>query len=232
MTFIYNRQELELPYLEAYCEVCQFETDRYQPSDFERYGVLCPEEIAGSVGKRQAEYLAGRYMAKSALQQLGFEDTQVGRGSLREPVWPHGVVGSISHSSGYAACVVASSDDPCAGIGLDIESLIKPDVYQNFTDVVISQGEKLKMKDANIEEDLFHTLLFSAKEAIFKALFQQVRRYFDFLDVSLTLIDHLSLCFRLNVDLGEKLPVGTQIKVYWMKQQSRIITYTHSQYIY
>ncbi|MGL6258959.1 4'-phosphopantetheinyl transferase family protein [Vibrio sp. WXL210] len=228
MTFIINKCTLELPYLAAYCEICQFKTEWYQVADFKRYGVECPVEIADSVSKRQAEYLAGRYLAKSALQRLGCNEVHVGRTEQGEPLWPEGIAGSITHSRGYAVCVVALAAAPGLSIGLDIEALIEPEVYQHFLGVVITQDEEREMSASCIEKNVLYTLVFSAKESIFKALFPQVRRYFDFLDVSLVCINGDSISFRLNVDLGENWFKGKRITVYWLREQHRVITYTHS----
>ncbi|WP_446511267.1 4'-phosphopantetheinyl transferase family protein [Photobacterium sp. DNB22_13_2] len=232
MSFIYNKQELVLPHLEAYCEICQFESSEFEHSQFEHFGVRCPDEIARSVYKRQAEYLAGRYLAKSALQQLDYHAVYVGRGASREPLWPQGVVGSISHSKGYAVCVVALNNAPDAGIGLDIERLIEPDIYQSFVGMVIDQAEKQKINEIPLEDRLLNTLLFSAKEAIFKALFPQVGRYFDFLDVAFEFVEKQCLYFTLNVNLSGDLPKGSGIKVYWLQDQYGVLCYTDSSYIF
>ena len=41
-------------------------------------------------------------------------------GPNRAPLWPRGIVGSISHCEGYCA-VVAARQDRFAGLGLDVE---------------------------------------------------------------------------------------------------------------
>ena len=67
---------------------------------------LAPEEqnaVAGAVHKRQAEFAAGRTCARRAMAKLGVSIPALLLGANREPVWPRGIVESITHCSGYSA---------------------------------------------------------------------------------------------------------------------------------
>ena len=84
---------------------------------------LFPEEAAlvqSAVRKRRCEFAAGRYLARRALRGLGVPPRPILRGPNREPTWPDGVVGSITHCSGYCAATVASTD-VIEAIGIDAE---------------------------------------------------------------------------------------------------------------
>src|SRR5947207_7559339 len=82
------------------------------------------EELAlvGEAGdKRRREFAAGRACARLALERLGRSNGPVLRGSNREPVWPDGVVGSITHTAGY--CAAAVTEASCVlGLGIDAEA--------------------------------------------------------------------------------------------------------------
>ena len=74
----------------------------------------------GMVEKRLAEFTHGRYCARSAMKLLGSSPVPIGKGPYREPVWPGGIIGSISHTEGSAAAAVANSTEMVA-VGLDME---------------------------------------------------------------------------------------------------------------
>lgn len=115
------------------------------------------------ITKRHDEFLTGRTCAREALRKLGFPDQPLLPGSNRAPEWPLGALGSISHTEGFYAAAVGRAGD-FFGIGIDVE-----------------QGERVTEKlerriatPAESERDWGHhdwrTLLFSAKESIFKAI--------------------------------------------------------------
>jgi len=75
--------------------------------------MLLPEEklyTAGMVGKRINEFTHGRYCARTAMSMLDMSPAPIGKGANREPLWPTGVIGSITHTSTAAAAVVARVD--------------------------------------------------------------------------------------------------------------------------
>jgi 4'-phosphopantetheinyl transferase EntD len=91
-----------------------------QPGNVE---LLLPEEAAclgRSVPERQQEFAAGRLCARRALAELGIEGFAVVASPERRPLWPPGVVGSITHTTGLCAAVVAPGSR-YAGLGLDTE---------------------------------------------------------------------------------------------------------------
>ena len=85
---------------------------------------LYPEEsaaVARAVAVRRLEFARGRGCAREALAALGVAAGPIPVGPEREPVWPSGVVGSITHCEGFVAAVVARAADLRA-IGLDVET--------------------------------------------------------------------------------------------------------------
>ena len=61
-----------------------------------------------------------RACAREALARLGVPAQPIPTGSRGEPLWPDGIVGSITHCDGYRACAVAAAADWLT-IGVDAE---------------------------------------------------------------------------------------------------------------
>src|SRR5689334_8284722 len=62
---------------------------------------LFPEEehaVGNSIAKRRIEFAGGRYCARIAMTELGFSPCAIPGGPDGAPVWPLGLVGSITHS--------------------------------------------------------------------------------------------------------------------------------------
>nr|WP_245651785.1 hypothetical protein [Streptosporangium amethystogenes] len=66
------------------------------------------------------EFTTARWCARDALGHLGYPPMPVLPGAKGAPVWPPGVVGSITHCAGYRAAAVARSGD-VATLGIDAE---------------------------------------------------------------------------------------------------------------
>ena len=139
--------------------------------------------IRDAVPRRREEFAAGRACAHVALRQLGVEDVAVPRSSDRSPVWPDGIVGSISHCDGFCGAVVARQQD-FRGIGLDVES--KGRLGRESHDLICSPQEKSALVAATEACDPVE-ILFSAKESFYKAYYPSTKFYLDFLDVDLAI---------------------------------------------
>jgi 4'-phosphopantetheinyl transferase EntD len=147
---------------------------------------LFPEEaafVARAVEKRRREFASGRWCARRALFELGWREPVVLLpGSGREPCWPHGVVGSITHCEGYCAAAVAWRAD-IVSLGIDAERnrALPPDVE----DLVCSVDELRRLpKDQGTH---WSTLVFSAKEGVYKAWYPLTRQPLEFCDVDVIL---------------------------------------------
>src|SRR5262245_27478480 len=76
--------------------------------------------VERAVAKRQAEFACGRRCARRALAMLGIENFPLVPGPHRAPLWPSGVVGSITHCTDLCAAVVARAGR-IQSLGLDAE---------------------------------------------------------------------------------------------------------------
>src|SRR5215469_8800536 len=76
--------------------------------------------LGDAAARRRAEFATARDCARRALRRLGAPDGAILRGSKREPVWPRGIVGSITHCAGYRAAAVARAAEILT-VGIDAE---------------------------------------------------------------------------------------------------------------
>lgn len=149
-------------------------------------GPLYPEERAlleGCVEKRQREIAAGRRCARRALAQLGITSFPLLPGPDRAPIWPAGIVGSITHtdgpSDGYCAVAVAQAGQ-FGGLGIDAEPRLR--LPEDLWTLVLDAGEKREaLRDS--DPGTFARLIFSAKETTYKAVFPTLKRILEFADV-------------------------------------------------
>jgi enterobactin synthetase component D len=153
----------------------------FDPLWFAQEHIAMPPSIARSVPKRQAEFFFGRWAAREALMQCGVTGFDVGIGASREPVWPPGVVGSLTHCHGYAAAAVAPARE-LQGIGIDIEQVAHPQSLEALLAVALDATEmdRLVSSTQGLSTAQLATLAFSAKESFYKAAFPQVGRFFGF----------------------------------------------------
>lgn len=131
--------------------------------------------------KRFVDFSTGRYCAKMALEQLDIKDVIIPIGKDREPIWPEGIVGSISHCDSFAGAIVAKSAQ-FISLGMDIEEIgrVTPDLW----DLVFTQKEKdflISLSYEEIQEK--STAIFSIKEAFYKFQHPLTKTFLDFLDV-------------------------------------------------
>jgi 4'-phosphopantetheinyl transferase EntD len=146
-------------------------------------GRLFPEEaaqIARAVPARRREFATGRMCARAALRQLGMAEVPILSGHRREPLWPAGVVGSITHCPGYRAAAVARTVDAMA-IGIDAE--LHAALPQGVLERVSSPQERTWLRAAP-ESFCWDRLLFSAKESLYKAWFALTGRALQFEDAT------------------------------------------------
>jgi enterobactin synthetase component D len=102
----------------------------------------------------------------------------------RAPSWPSNVVGSITHSRHLVAAAI-SDTKLLIGLGIDLEEKdrVKIELAKNILSV-----QDLKIAPGLSERELL-TLIFSAKESLYKALYPLVKKYFGFDKAAVTKID-------------------------------------------
>lgn len=133
-------------------------------------GLWPGEDIGTVVPKRLAEFAAGRAAVRVAMQALGHQPVAIPMGADRAPVWPIGLIGTITHCDGLCLAAVARTAD-WAGIGLDAEPL-RP-MEAALWPTLLAEGERVKDGTQALS-------LFVAKEAAYKAQYALTRQLFGF----------------------------------------------------
>jgi 4'-phosphopantetheinyl transferase EntD len=146
-------------------------------------GLLLPAEapyVGRAVPKRVQEFAAGRLCARRALAEFGIVDFPVRVADDRQPIWPDSFVGSITHTEGYGAAVVAQRRRMRA-LGLDSE--IVGQVKAPLWATICTQSEIAWLRSLpRSEQAAAATVIFSAKEAFYKCQYPLTRERLNFLD--------------------------------------------------
>ena len=150
---------------------------------------MLPEEaavVARAVDKRRREFGTVRHCARRAMAELGLPPAPLLPGERREPRWPDGVVGSLTHCAGYRAAAVAHAAE-VRSVGIDAEP--HGPLPDGVLDSVARPEELPRLAALATARPGTHwdRLLFSAKESVYKVWFPLARRWLGFDDASLTL---------------------------------------------
>ena len=182
----------------------EFHISRFEPDLFERLEIAKPTSVKRARDLRQAEFLAGRLIARHVLKLIVGHDSDILIGQDGMPIWPPGVCGSISHTRTSVYCAVAAGNS--RRIGIDCEDIVSGTQAAELAKFVLSPAERNSLKHSALGLSEGLTLLFSAKECFFKAVYPILRRYIDFLDVEAIAIDEagktVSLAFLPTADDG------------------------------
>lgn len=146
-----------------------------------------------ALASRVQEFAAGRAAARQAMAQLGLAPEAIPVAADRSPVWPEGLHGSISHCARLCAAVITTGPQ---SLGLDIEE--NTPLSEELLPLICSDAEQGRMAGP----DLFWRakLVFSAKEAAYKAQFPLTGMVFGF--------DHIDL----NLDLPARAFTATFLR--------------------
>ncbi len=164
-------------------------------------GELLPAEaalIAGASEKRRREFTGARVCARLALARAGFGLAPILPGPTGAPQWPAGVVGSLTHCDGYRAAAVGKTD-AFAAIGIDAEP------HAPLPDGVLAKvaGDSERLALASLAtrapEFCWDRMLFSAKEAVYKAWSPATGRWLGFTDAEVELDPDGTFAARLLV---------------------------------
>jgi len=153
-------------------------------------GLALPASLALAVATRKLQFLAGRVCAREAIRILmgAAPAAALGRDSDGCPVWPPGLVGSISHTGRFATAAVARATE-ASGLGVDVETIMDRDAAAEVAHLVATDAELRVAQSAALDPLAALTLVFSAKESLYKALYPARRVAFDHLDCAFSQVD-------------------------------------------
>ncbi len=149
---------------------------------------LFPEEeahVQRAVPRRRDEFAAGRWCARQALAELGVAPAPIPVGAWRNPLWPRGMTGSISHTTGACAAVAA----PCTtwkALGIDLLDRSGAESLPVDAHHLLAHA-----RDGDVQSPALPSwapplaLMFSAKESVIKALSPGLQRFVDFPEIRL-----------------------------------------------
>ncbi|EBW2367049.1 4'-phosphopantetheinyl transferase superfamily protein [Salmonella enterica subsp. enterica serovar Ajiobo] len=198
---------------------------RYDPLRFSFLHAQTQEalRIAGlenSPTRRQAEYWAGRSLMMLA---LGLQ-TPPGRMLSGAPHLPDRFNCSLSHSSDNILLLVG----PEGGYaGVDIERRLKPVALQSVISRVATSAEQCWLHSLSAPQQLFSaTVLFSAKETLFKALYTKTNINLSYTDVeALAPLQDGILSFKLNRYLGPGVGSDQCFKLHYAQMNDFVLTW-------
>ena len=185
-----------------------------QISDYTQH--LFPEEqlhIKTAVGKRCHEFSTGRYCAHNAMQTLVTNKQALVAGEKREPLWPDGIIGSISHS-GDCCIAIVSADPSLIALGCDVEKNEPSGL--NIRDMICTEQDLHYLGERG-DDPYAWKLIFSAKESIYKCLYPLLKHWIGFADATV-ICDFDAGSYR--VLMSEKLNIPENIV---SKMQGRFI---------
>jgi 4'-phosphopantetheinyl transferase EntD len=149
---------------------------------------LYPAEAAllvNAVPKRQQEFATVRHCARLALAELGVPPAPILPGVRGAPIWPAGIVGSMTHCTGYRAAAVGRTSQ-AGGIGIDAE--VHGPLPAGVLDLVTSPTERehLASLAASRPKVQWERVLFSAKESVYKVWSPRTGEWLGFEEAEVT----------------------------------------------
>ena len=196
-----------------------------QAKDFTIYQILPPTKIKAMSQKRLAEYFMARLCVKYALNQFNYHHPLILDKSVNgKIILPSGFTGSISHAESLAiACI--SRIEQYAYIGIDVEKIVNYELYNQLSDYVLSRSEMALISDANNSspETLF-TLIFSAKETLFKAISSIIDESFDFHSTKVINFDRKGIVLALDPKLSKRIKLPPYVNIHYKISENHVYT--------
>jgi 4'-phosphopantetheinyl transferase EntD len=134
--------------------------------------------------QRRESFTAGRTCARQALRNIGMPEVAILSGRAREPIWPDGIVGSITHCDGYCAAALAYNRD-FISLGIDAEA--NEPLPDGVLELVALGVEIDWLRMAPKSLVYWDKLLFSIKESVYKTWYPVARCWLGFEQVLVTI---------------------------------------------
>jgi len=207
----------------GYCS-CEYNVDLFIDSAFIKYKIPFSSSLICSAPKRKMDFLAGRYCAMDVLSGMYGQKIEIGVNADRSPLWPVDIVGSISHS-GKNAVAVCAKKNKYLGIGIDCEKLMNLELVYNLRKHILNDSE-LKVYDSSLMSfEHFVTLVFSAKESLFKSLYPIENMFMEFYDSRILNINGELLILCLNSDMGKNFKKNMTFEVNYKLDDKLVLTF-------
>jgi 4'-phosphopantetheinyl transferase EntD len=151
---------------------------------------LLHEEMASllfpAIERRRASG-AARHVARELMNSMGFSGLPILRSTFGAPIWPAGLVGSMTHDDRIAVAAVGLRRPHLDAVGIDIEPATP--LPSNMLELIATPQER---GNAIAENPLGVKLLFAIKEAVYKAAYPLDHEFLDFHDIEVDLAGRLA----------------------------------------
>ncbi|WP_428943560.1 4'-phosphopantetheinyl transferase family protein [Pantoea sp. FN060301] len=165
-----------------YC--ASYNAMHYSEALFDDMAIPRPQHLGQAVRKRRAEYLASRAVVRCALQRWGADDYILGNGPQREPLWPEGIRGSLSHTHQRISLLLTRTDSGKQP-GVDCERLLLPGKAEALQERIIHPAERKILQHSGLSFATGLTAAFSVKESLYKALYPQLGQFMSFREATI-----------------------------------------------
>lgn len=225
--YINSSRFVELPGFQGVCVICRFDLGKFNIQAFQDYAISRPSQLSKARSKRLAEYFAGRYAAKLALNSLQMPESDIPIGANNAPEWPGGVVGSISHTNGVAVCALSRSQSRTqAFVGIDVERPLAVDSAKLIEPTILENNES-KLVECEFDDNAQGIgLAFSSKECVYKSFAPGPDRLKHPHNFQITAISAAEKRFYVNVSEQSpgELPEISRI-ARWYEHEDLLISY-------
>jgi 4'-phosphopantetheinyl transferase EntD len=142
--------------------------------------------VERAVDKRRREFATARRLARLGLSRMGRAHAEILHAPDRSPLWPQGMTGSISHCDTRAVVALAAQGE-AGTVGIDVEHRdgLRRDLWKSV--FLPAETARLEAQFDEAERARMALVLFSAKEALYKAQHPWSRKYMGFHDLEVVL---------------------------------------------
>jgi enterobactin synthetase component D len=184
-----------------------------------------PDRVAHSVMRRRKEFYFGRLCAREAVRQIMPDfigQIEIGEGG--RPLFPAGIAGSITHDANRAAAICQPAE--YGRLGLDMEPVMTSESAAELWQQIAMPNELALASWRNATEALRLTLIFSAKEALFKAIYADILHIADFHTSAVVEVEMPAgrMVLRLEEDLGGPWCRGRKVAASFLVDADRVLT--------
>jgi 4'-phosphopantetheinyl transferase EntD len=179
--------------------------------------------IARAVDKRRHEFALGRTCARRALAALGIPAQPLIANQDRSVRWPAQAWGSLTHTEGFCAAVAAWRSD-VRGVGIDAEQ--RGRVHEKLWSHIASAREIAWFRAAGSEQAAARraTLLFSAKEAFYKAQYCVSQTFVGFHEVELDFDEGGGFVVSVVSDIASSFARGSTFAGRYLELPDHVVT--------
>lgn len=195
--------------------------------DFITYKIAPPYRFHYMSQKRLSEYFMARLCAKYALNKFNYyEPLKLHKSLTGRIIWPNNFIGSVSHTDNIAIACIARVEK-YTHIGIDIEKIVDYKLFNQLKELVLLKDEiKLinSFANSNLSLEVLFTLIFSAKETLFKAISSIIDEKLDFHSAQVIEIKEEYIILRLNIVLTKEFILPYATNIYYKIAKNHVYT--------